>query len=349
VVIADSDGKITFLNNAAREIYGLSNEILPEDIQDLGEAFTVEGDPWNADELPISMAVHRGETSHDQEWRVRRNDGKELWVQGSAAPLRDAAGASMGAVLTLRDVSQRKTMLLELERANQMKDDFLTILSHELRTPLTPLVGWISLLRSQSKAGKPMPPELLGQALEALEINIEQQKKIIEELLDASHLILGRAKFQKSEYPLTALVKESVAALEKSVSAKGIQFHLSLDPNIPPLPMDTARMGQAISHLISNAIEFSHQGGTIWICSQLARDSAVLEIRDEGTGIAPEFLPHIFDMFRQGDTPFTRRHGGLGMGLTLVKAIIEAHGGEISASSGGAGLGAALVVRLPLS
>jgi PAS domain S-box-containing protein len=349
VIITDSAGKLTFMNAVARRLYGVAHDELVEGWINPGACFKLDGVPYPAAEMPLARAIQLGETVQDAEWRLLRTDGAELWIQGAAAPLRDNTGVQIGAVMSLRDVTSQHQLVEELEHANRIKDDFLTILSHELRTPLTPLVGWVSLLRGQTKAGRPLDPRLLDQALEALETNIGQQQKIIEELLDAAHLVLGRARFQLTLYPLSALVRDALDVYETRLAAKDIQIEFDSDAQLPAFNMDIARLGQAISHVVGNAVEFSPVGGTIWIKTWLDGNSAILTVRDEGSGIDPEFLPHIFDLFRQGDSPFTRRHGGLGMGLTVVKAIVEAHGGTIRAQSPGIDKGTEMVIRLPLN
>lgn len=348
VIITDSTGKLTFMNAVARRLYGVGHDELVDGWINPGTFYQLDGSSYAAEEMPLARAIRLGETVQDAEWRLLRTDGAELWLQGAAAPLRDNTGAQIGAVMSLRDVTSQHRLVAELEHANRIKDDFLTILSHELRTPLTPLVGWVSLLRGQTKAGRALDPRLLDQALEALETNIGQQQKIIEELLDAAHLVLGRARFQLTLYPLSALVRDALDVHETRLAAKGIQAEFDSDIELPAFNMDIARLGQAISHIVGNAVEFSPVGGTIWIKTTREEDIAVLTVRDEGAGIDPEFLPHIFDLFRQGDSPFTRRHGGLGMGLTVVKAIVEAHGGTIRAQSPGVDRGTEVVVRLPL-
>jgi len=352
VVIVDVQCRPTFVNSTARTLLALPPE---GSMEALGEILTASelacADPDSCESAlacSLETAVFRNETVDGVEWKWSGQAGQPVWIRGTASPLRDAAGLPLGAVLTLRDVTAQRRLMDDLERANRIKDDFLTILSHELRTPLTPLMGWISLLRGQVRAGRDVPADLLEQALNGLETNIVQQKKVIDELLDASSLLLGRARFQLTLYSIVALIRDAITFQEQRVQAKNIQVGLDFDPELPPIKVDIVRLGQAISHVVANAVEFSPVNGLIHISARPVDGTAEVVVRDHGPGIEPEFLPHIFDLFRQGDATFTRRHGGLGLGLTVVKAIVEAHGGAVEVTSAGSGTGTTFKMTLPL-
>lgn len=348
VLITDAAGNLTFANAAARRIFGREPEETFDWNHHAGQIYSPEGVVVPPEELPMGLALLRGQVTENAEWLVKKLDGSEIWVQGSASPLTEANGQLIGAVMSLRDVTARRNMVADLERANRIKDDFLTIISHELRTPLTPMVGYVSLLRSQVKSDKPLNPKLLEQALDGLENNVQQQRKIVEELLDASRVLLGSARFQKTLYPLTALVSEVLCNQEKSIQDKKLVLHVTMETSLSAIPLDVSRMGQAIGHVLQNAWGFSEAGHRVWIDIRREGDYGVLEVRDEGKGIDPEFLPHVFAPFRQSDASHTRIHGGLGLGLAVVKAIVDAHDGTITLNSDGLGQGTTILIKLHL-
>lgn len=232
----------------------------------------------------------------------------------------------------------------EAERASRLKDEFLAVLSHELRTPLSAIVGWsqvIDELRSDR--------ETLRQALEAIRRNVRVQVAMIDDLLDASRIATGTMPMRAVPVELEDLILEAVDAAREAAAAKGIDLRARLDPSVPPLAGDPGRLRQVIGNLLSNAVKFSSADGRIDVELKREDAEARITVRDTGQGIAPEFLPHVFDRFRQADQGPTRRHGGLGLGLSVARYLVEAHGGTVTAYSPGEGQGATFTVRLPLS
>lgn len=348
VILTDATGRITFLNDAARALPGINGDAKDENTLYQGDFLTPEGEPLPLSEAPLAQVLRADENLLGGQWLVREPNGRETVLQGSAAPLRTASGELVGAVLVLRDISEQRRMMAEMEKANSLKDDFLSILSHELRTPLTPLIGWISLLRNMLAPGRTLQPPLLDKIVVGLETNVEQQQKIVEELLNATTLLVGRTHFQKTPYPLATLMRETLDALEQKGKTTHVQMECDFASDVPIIPIDLGRLSQAIHHLLDNAIAFSPQGGTIWIATRHENGEVILSVRDEGPGLSAEFLPHLFEPFRQSEESSTRHHGGLGLGLALVRAIAEGHGGQVEAFSAGAGQGAKIVMRLPV-
>jgi PAS domain S-box-containing protein len=233
----------------------------------------------------------------------------------------------------------------EAERAGRMKDEFLATLSHELRTPLTAILGWTRILR--------LKPDLSGdilQGVDVIERNARAQTTIIQDLLDMSAIISGKVRLSVQPVDLPALVQAALDTAMPAAQAKQIRIESALDPEAGlPITGDPSRLQQVLWNLLTNAVKFTPREGRIRVV--LERVGAQVEVRvsDSGAGIAPEFLPHVFDRFRQADASTTRRYGGLGLGLSIVKQLVELHGGSVSASSEGPGRGATFVVTLPVS
>jgi PAS domain S-box-containing protein len=232
----------------------------------------------------------------------------------------------------------------EAESANRAKDDFLAVLSHELRTPLTSMLGWLRLLR----AGQ-LTPERSGQALEVVERNTRIQAQLINDLLDVSRIIAGKLQLDCYEVELAPIVEEAVESSRSDAEAKGVRLKIAQDAGGAAVLGDPLRLGQIVSNLVTNAVKFTPAGGDVSV--RLVREGAeaVLTVSDTGIGIEPGVLPQIFERFRQADSTITRRHGGLGLGLAIVRHLSELHGGRVSVTSPGAGQGATFSVCLPVA
>ena len=232
----------------------------------------------------------------------------------------------------------------EAQRANRMKDEFLTTLSHELRTPLTAILGW-----SQILAGHGTPTaENLQRGLETIERNARAQIHLIEDLLDVSRISEGKLRLDVKPVALADVVEAAMASVRPAAEAKRIKIQTLLDRDNDQVTGDAARLQQVAWNLLSNAVKFTPKEGRIQVVLDLVKSHVVLTISDNGEGIAPEFLPHVFDRFRQGDQTTTRAFGGLGLGLSIVRHLVELHGGTVHAASEGRGHGTTFVVELPL-
>ena len=232
----------------------------------------------------------------------------------------------------------------EAESANRMKDDFLATLSHELRTPLNAIVGWAKILRS----GK-VDAEDMEEGLAAIERNSQAQTQIIEDLLDISRIISGNLRLDVQRLHLADIIEAALAAVLPAANAKEIRIHKVLDSLAGPVTGDAARLQQVVWNLLSNAVKFTPKGGQVQVLLERVNSHVEISVIDTGIGIKPEFLPHVFDRFRQADASTTRRHGGLGLGLAIVKQLVEMHGGSIRAKSPGEGQGATFTVTLPIT
>ncbi len=232
----------------------------------------------------------------------------------------------------------------EAECANRAKDEFLSVVSHELRTPLTPILIWARLLRQ----GK-LPSDTTGRALETIERSAEAQAKLVEDLLDVSRMITGKLRLDMRQVDLGSVVAAGVETVRPAADAKGIALGLALDPGAGPIAGDPDRLQQVVWNLLSNAVKFTPEGGRVEVALEQTGPYGRLRVTDTGQGIASAFLPYVFDRFRQADSSSTRAHGGLGIGLALVRHLVELHGGTVEVSSAGPGTGATFTVTLPLA
>jgi signal transduction histidine kinase/ActR/RegA family two-component response regulator len=230
----------------------------------------------------------------------------------------------------------------EAERATRLKDEFVATLSHELRTPLNAIVGWASILRADRRA------DTIKQGVEVIERNAKLQAQMIEELLDMSRILSGKLLFELEKTDVADILDGAVAAVRPTADAKGVLLATRLH-GCRSVNADPARLQQVIWNLLTNAIKFTPAGGRVDLELRESATQVELSVSDNGQGIKPEFLPFVFDRFRQADASTTRRHGGLGLGLSIVKSLVELHGGSVDVQSPGEGQGSTFFVRLPLA
>jgi CheY-like chemotaxis protein/nitrogen-specific signal transduction histidine kinase len=252
----------------------------------------------------------------------------------------------------LHEAEQEKTQLLEAERVARtaaerisvMKDEFLANVSHELRTPLNSILGWSQLI-----ASKKLSSEDFQQGLETIQRNARAQAQLIEDLLDMSRIVSGKVRLDVQQTDLASVVDGAINSVRPSAEAKGIRLRQIVDPMIGSVTGDPTRLQQVVWNLLSNAIKFTPRGGRVDVLLQRVNSQLEITISDSGQGIKPDFLPHVFERFRQADSSTTRMYGGLGLGLAIVKQLVELHGGTVSATSEGEGLGATFTVSLPVA
>lgn len=257
----------------------------------------------------------------------------------------------------LSDISERKwfeverEQLLENERqarqeaenANRLKDEFLATVSHELRTPLNAIQGWTQLLQQGKLEG-----DAVSRALDTIERNAHMQDQLIEDLLDVSWMVAGKMRLRVSTISLHHVIQEAIESLARAATAKSISLLHQLTADSRPVLGDPNRLQQVVWNLLSNAIKFTPAGGEVVISLNFILNNAIILVKDNGQGIPSELLPIIFERFRQLDGSNTRQHGGLGLGLTIVRHLVELHGGTIDAASGGLGKGSTFTINLPL-
>jgi signal transduction histidine kinase len=281
----------------------------------------------------------------------RMYDELEVLVERRTAEL-SVANQELKREIRVREwAEQERARLLVLEQAarkqaeeaNRMKDEFLATLSHELRTPLNAILGWVQVLR----AGK-LDPAASSRALETIERNARAQAQLIADLLDVSRIITGKLRLDSKPVELHRIIEAALDSIRPAADAKDIQLSISLAALSSPVLGDSDRLQQVVWNLLSNAIKFTQRGGRVEVHLRESGPNAVVQVRDTGIGIRPDFLPYVFDRFRQAESTLTRSHGGLGLGLSIVRHLIELHGGTVEVESEGEGQGATFLVRLPL-
>ena len=261
------------------------------------------------------------------------------------------ASARRAAEISLRDQGERlkdalgreHTARTDAEAANRLKDEFLAAVSHELRTPLNAILGWAAMLNRHS-----VDEETARKAIDSIERNGQAQGRIVDDLLDFSSIVKGKLKIRAQPVALAAIVQEALETVRLSAAAKSIVVESSLDAGAT-VPGDADRLRQIVWNLLANAVKFTPAGGRIQVRLARSGSGIELQVQDTGDGIDPAFLPHVFDPFRQGDASMTRPHGGLGLGLAIVRHLAELHGGTISADSAGVDRGAVFTLKLPLA
>ncbi len=263
------------------------------------------------------------------------------------APPRIPTSAERAFITTLAyqcSIALERARLYDAERrANRLKDEFLGIVSHELRTPLNAILGWARMLRTgMVKEGAK------DRAIATIERNATLQAQLVEDLMDASRIITDKLGLQLCRVDLARVVEAAIDSVSPAAAAKGVTVRAMIDPGVGPIQGDEGRLQQVVWNLLTNAIKFSPKGAEVRIALSSRAGSAVVSVRDRGEGIAPAFLPHVFERFCQGDATTTRRHGGLGLGLSIVRHLVEAHGGKVSAASDGLGCGAEFTLEIPI-
>jgi signal transduction histidine kinase len=240
-------------------------------------------------------------------------------------------------------LAREQFLRAEAEELSRLKDEFLATMSHELRTPLNAIFGWITLLRTRR-----LDAATEERALETIERNSRAQKRLIEDLLDVSRIVTGKVTLELAMVEPRRIIEASIETMMPAAQAKGIELVARLDADVGLLRGDSARLQQIVCNLLSNAIKFTPMSGRVEVSLARSGDQAAITVRDSGQGIKPEFLPYVFDRFRQEDGSISRRHGGLGLGLAIVRHLTELHGGTVAAFSDGEGHGATFTVRVPI-
>jgi signal transduction histidine kinase/CheY-like chemotaxis protein len=301
----------------------------------------------------LSEGTEQRTISHHRNYT---KDGKLLHCEWYNSSLLDAAGRLVSVLSLVQNVSDRVRLLaerdrvlqleqtarMEAERSNRIKDEFLAVLSHELRSPLNPILSWAQLLqRRQFNAAK------TAEALATIERNAKLQTQLVDDLLDVAKIMRGKLTLNSVPLNLTSTMRAAIETVQVAATAKSIAIYPVLS-DIGPVVGDSTRLQQVIWNLLTNAIKFTPPGGRIDICLEQVEHQAQITVTDTGKGITPDFLPYIFEHFRQEDASITRKHGGLGLGLAIVRSLVEAHGGTITAASLGEELGATFTVKLPL-
>jgi PAS domain S-box-containing protein len=357
VIAADDRGRVTDMNAVAEALTGARADGALA--QPLDTVFRIHGANRRALESPFERVLRERRVANlPRETVLVGRGGDEFPVEGCAAPIRDRRGRPRGVVLVFRDIRERRRVeeerasLLARERAaradaeqaSRAKDEFIATLSHELRTPLNSVLGWARLLR----LGK-LDASGVQRAVEAIERGATTQAQIVDDLLDMARIVRGQLRLDVRPVELAPVIEAAIDTVRPAAAAREIEIASVLEPRAGPVPGDPGRLQQITWNLLTNAIKFTPPGGRVEVRLAHCGDHVELVVKDTGSGIPAEFLPHVFERFRQADSSTTRAHGGLGLGLAIVRHLVEAHGGTVSADSAGPGLGSSFTVSLPLA
>jgi PAS domain S-box-containing protein len=353
IFTARADGNFDYLNQQWKDYTGLTPQQLA------GMEWTRLIHPEDVDESAARWlrSVRTGEP-YQMECRFRQANGAYRWHLLRAQARRDSNGqismwvGSNTDIDALKRADEEKQQLLERERmargeaegANRSKDEFLATLSHELRTPLNAILGWSQLILQGT-----MRPEDIQRGLEIIDRNARAQNKLIEDLLEMSSIVSGKVRLDVHRVDFGSVAEAAVESMLPAMQAKGIKLSKAIDRAAGLVCGDVSRLQQIIWNLLSNAVKFTPTGGAIEVTVERAASYVELTVSDTGVGIGHEFLPYVFDRFRQADSSLTRSHGGLGLGLAIVKQLVTLHGGTVRAESAGEGRGASFSVSLPLA
>jgi PAS domain S-box-containing protein len=323
-----------------------------------------------------ALATH---TDYDLEYRVIRGDNSEVWVLSKGRGIYDDNGTVVGMLGFLQDISTRKTneetlrrqadalrtltetaqraraqaeqaaaqnerLYRQAEESSRLKEEFLATISHELRTPLSAILGWTRMLRMGQ-----LSTDNAAKALDTIERNARTQAQLVDDLLDVSRIITGKLRMDVRPSDPSSFIDAAVEAVRPAAEAKGVHVQKVVDTAPIAIPGDPVRLQQVVWNLLSNAIKFTPRGGRVQIRSERVNSHLEIVVSDTGQGIPADFLPHVFDRFRQADQKASRHHGGMGLGLAIVRHLVELHGGSVSASSEGEGKGATFTVMLPIT
>ncbi len=353
IVSKTLEGVVTSWNRAAERIFGYTAaEAVGQHISLIIPA------ERHGEEQEVLARLVKGERIDHFETIRRTKDGRHVEISLTVSPVRNSAGRIVGASKVARDISDRRRLererqaLLEREQEargeaealNRSKDQFLATLSHELRTPLNAIYGWARML----DAGR-LDAAATRRATEAILRNAAAQVQLIEDLFDVSRVVTGNMRLDVRPLNVAAVLEAALDTVRPTAAVKGIQLDSIIDPGVGAMMGDPARLQQVAWNLLINAVKFTPKGGRVDVCVRRASAHIEIVVSDTGEGIAPEHMSRIFQRFGQADSSSTRRHAGLGIGLALVRHLVELHGGTVSAHSAGPGLGATFTVILPVA
>jgi len=352
ILMLDVDGRINEWTDGATKVTGYSSKSA------IGQHFSMLYTP---DDVRLGLPDEELKSAREngrvevEGWRVRK-DGTRFWANAIMTAIRDDKGALVGYSKISRDLSDKKEMLeqreqllaeataarADAEQANLAKDEFLITLSHELRTPLAPILLWARALQEGS-----VPAHEVEHAVEAIVLSAESQLQLIEDLRDLSRLKSGRVQLDRQSNSVEEVARAAIEVIMPSAQAKGVTVRLDLAPDLGNAVLDRGRFQQALWNLLSNAVKFTPDGGHVSLGVRKEDGQLEVVVADDGAGIEAAFLPHLFQRFRQAETPGRHRYGGLGVGLALCRYLIELHGGTVEGTSDGPGHGAVFKVRIP--
>jgi len=367
IFMLDPEGYIASWNAGAHRIKGYTAEEI------IGKHFSIfyPEEDIRSGKPPRELEIAKEYGVYEEEgWRLRK-DGSRFWANVVITAVHDEAGRLRGFAKVTRDITERKQaeetqralmqqrearLAAEEERrraeassrvaqeANRAKDEFLMTLSHELRTPMTAILGWARLLPTMS------PNDLMfREAVSSIARGAQLQARLIDDVLDVSRIVSGKMRLTRERMNVESVINASIEAVRPTAAARQVGIQTQFSPYLGWMIADPTRVQQVVWNLLTNAVKFTPKGGVVQVSARRTSSHVEIVVADNGEGIDPQFLPHVFEPFRQAENPQTRVHGGLGLGLSIVRYIVEAHGGTIAAESGGRGQGATFTVTLPIA
>jgi PAS domain S-box-containing protein len=339
IFLLDNQGRVVTWNTGAERILGYQEgEIVG---QPFARIFTPEDVGQDQPELELRVAAEKGRVE-DERWHVRK-DGSRFWASGVVTPLWDEGGTLRGFAKILRDITERKKAEDELADANRRKDEFLAMLGHELRNPLAPVLNGLRLLERQ---GRDNPA--IQQTVAMIDRQMGRIVRLVDDLLDVARITKGKIQLRRRREQLGVLVAQAVEGVRPLIESRQHGLAVSLPPEAIWLDADPTRIEQILANLLNNAAKYTEPGGQISLTVEQEGSVAVIQVKDTGIGVRADMLNRIFDLFVQTDRTLDRAQGGLGIGLTLVRKLVEMHGGSVEARSEGIGKGSEFVVHLPV-
>ena len=348
ITIADApDVRIRMVSRAGIEMTGKPRQALEgipmNEHAEKWDFYRADGaTPASNEELPLTRATRHGEVVKDEIWILRAADRRQVSLLCNAGPIRDAGGAITGGVIAWHDITERQRMAEALREEGRRKDEFLAMLAHELRNPLAPIRNAVQIIRLTGSQNPAV--EQVGAMVER---QVQHMTRLVDDLLDVSRVSRGKIQLRKEVVDLAAVIARAVESVRPLVDARSHELALTLPARPVRLEGDVTRLVQVVANLLNNAAKYTDPGGRITLTAERQGQQVELRVQDTGVGIAREALPYVFDLFTQVDRSLDRSQGGLGIGLTLVKSLVEMHGGSVSAHSDGPGEGSEFVIRLP--
>ncbi|HEV7715292.1 MAG TPA: PAS domain-containing sensor histidine kinase, partial [Steroidobacteraceae bacterium] len=353
IFAVDLKGFVTTWNEGVQHLLGWSREEFVGLTTE--KLFSAEDVANGVHRHQLQAAAEEASSASDL-WLLHK-DGTPFFASCIFSRAIDAAGHVIGFSVVLRDrtawkraqeerdslLESERKVRLEAEQASRLKDEFLATLSHELRSPLNAIVGWVHIARRHSGDN-----DELARSLDTIERNVRAQTQIVNDLLDMSRIMTGQVRLEMQTVDLRDAVSNAVEAIRPAADAKRVRVEKTLGGNIGWTKVDPARLQQVLWNLLVNAVKFTPPGGNVRVALERVNSHVEIVVHDSGVGIAPGFLPFVFERFRQEDSSTTRRHGGLGLGLSIVKSLAELHGGSVKAASQGEGHGSTFTVALPI-
>ncbi|HJU74975.1 MAG TPA: ATP-binding protein [Gemmatimonadaceae bacterium] len=342
----DPDGLITYFNQHAVALWGRAPQLNDPVDRWCGsfKLFAPNGAPISHDRCWMALALEQDREFNGHEIVVERPNGERITALAHANPIRDAAGTLVGAVNVLIDISDQKRSEEILRQADSAKNEFLATLAHELRNPLAPIRNAIEVMNLKGE----LTPDL-RRALDIIDRQVKQMSRLVDDLIDVARITGNKFELKKERLDLATVVSAAVETSRPVIDTYGHVLTVAMPGEPVALEGDLTRLAQAVANLLNNAAKYTPHGGTISVRAEGQGSEAVIFVRDTGVGISPDMLPRVFDMFTQATASPHAQRDGLGIGLTLVRRLVELHGGTVAALSAGLGQGSEFVIRLPVA